>query len=121
VPVGYGRQAGARRGAESQPIRVLHDHSRRDAEAYFEPSCGALLAVDGVNLTFTPSGGEEALVIPASEILEIRMNTTVGRDVGAFHIITKSGLYLHLAPESGSAEDGRSAVDGLRKHLGLEM
>ena len=119
-PSDYRWRDGNRRGAEAKPIRVLHDHSQLGAQAYFEPSCGALLAVDGQNLTFTPSGSEGPLVIPAAEIVEIRMNVAVGRDVGAFHVITKQGLYLHLAPENGDAEQGRADVDELRKQLGLE-
>jgi hypothetical protein len=99
---------------------VIHDHSQIGAQAYFEPACGALLAADGANLTFTPSGGEDPLVIPASEIIEIRMNSAVGREIGAFHIITRKGIYLHLAPESGNPEDARSAVANLLKQLRLD-
>ena len=121
APQYYARPQGRNRNGEAQPIRVVHDHSRLGDTAYFEQPCGALLLVEGRNLTFTPSGGEGALVIPASEIVEIRMNTAVGREVGAFHIITRLGLYLHLAPESAQPEDGRTDVDELRKQLGLDQ
>jgi hypothetical protein len=77
--------------------------------------------VEGGNLTFTPTGGETPLVIPASEIIEIRMNTAVAKEAGAFHIITKKGLYLHLAPEGANADEGRADVDELRKELGLDQ
>jgi hypothetical protein len=100
-------------------IKVVHDHYRVGDKAYFEDSCGALLSVDGNNLTFTASGGEGPVVIPAGDILEIRLNTTVGRSAGAFHIATKKGLYLNLVPESGKSDDGRADVDQLRKLLGL--
>ena len=59
------------------------------------------------------------LVIPASEIAEIRVNTVLGKHVGAFHIVTKKGLYLHLAPDSGNRDDAPAAVDSIRKQLGL--
>jgi hypothetical protein len=61
------------------------------------------------------------MMIPASEILEIRMNSAVGKEVGSFHIVTKKGLYLYLAPEAATAEEGRADVDALRKQLGLEQ
>jgi hypothetical protein len=82
-------------------------------------SCGALIAIDGGNLTLTPGGAEGPLVVPASEIIEIRMGTVVGTEVGAFHVLTKKGLYLHLAPATGTAGDGRAIVDTLRRGLGL--
>ena len=87
---------------------------------YFEPPCGALLLAENGSLTFTPTGGEAPLVIPASEILEIRMNTAVAKEAGAFHIITKSGLYLGLAPQGATADEGRADVDELRRQLGLD-
>jgi hypothetical protein len=43
----------------------------------------------------------------------------VGKEVGAFHILTRKGLYLHLATESGKREDARAAVEELRRRLGL--
>ena len=77
--------------------------------------------MEGGNLTFTPTGGETALVIPAADILEIRMNTAVAKEAGAFHIITRKGLYLHLAPEGATSDEGRADVDELRKELGLDQ
>ena len=121
APAGYARPTQARRGDEMKPIRVFHDHSRLGDANYFEPPCGALLAVEGGNLTFTPTGGEAPLVIPATEILEIRMNTAVAKEAGAFHVITKQGLYLHLAPESATADEGRADVDQLRKQLRKQL
>ncbi|MDD5544001.1 MAG: hypothetical protein PHX83_12580 [Acidobacteriia bacterium] len=101
------------------PIKVIHDHSQLGDKTYFEKGCGALLSVDAGTLSFTPSGGEPPQLVPASEIREIRLNTTVGKDIGAFHIATKKGLYLNLAPPSGNRDDGRADVDSLRKQLGL--
>jgi hypothetical protein len=121
APQSYARPQRRTRGDEAKPIRVFHDHSRLGDAAYFEQPCGALLLVEAGNLTFTASGGEGSLVIPASDIIEIRMNTAVGREAGAFHIITRKGLYLHLAPESAKPEDGRADVDELRKQLGIDQ
>jgi hypothetical protein len=58
-------------------------------------------------------------VIPISEILEVRLKTTAAKQVGAFHIATRKGVYLHLAPDSGSRDDARTMLDGLRKQLGI--
>jgi hypothetical protein len=80
-----------------------------------------LLLAENGNLTFTPTGGEAPLVIPASEIIEIRMNAAVGNDAGAFHVITKKGLYLDLAPEGATSDEGRADVDELHKQLGLDQ
>jgi len=120
VPVGYARPQQTRRGEAAQAIRVFHDHSRLGDTNYFEPPCGALLLAENGGLTFTSTGGEAPLVIPASEILEIRMNTAVAKEAGAFHIITKSGLYLGLAPQGATADEGRADVDELRRQLGLD-
>ncbi len=120
APSNYQAAYGATRGGPApKPLKVIHDHSRLGDKDYFEKGCGALLAVQGGNLTFTPGGGETPLVIPASEIREVRLNTTVGRNIGAFHIATKKGLYLNLAPSTGNRDDGRADVDSLRKELGL--
>jgi hypothetical protein len=121
APGGYARPQQARRGDGPKPIAVFHDHSRLGDKDYFEPRCGALLMAEGGNLTFTPNGGEAPLVIPAAEVIEIRMNTAVGKEVGAFHIITRQGLYLHLAPEGATADEGHADVDELRKELGLDQ
>ncbi|MGA2185785.1 MAG: tetratricopeptide repeat protein [Bryobacteraceae bacterium] len=107
------------RGAEFKPIQVVQDRSRLGDKAYFATACGALLNVDNGDLTFTSACGDEPQVIPASGILEIRMNAVVGKEMGAFHIATRKGLYLDLALESGSREDSRSVVDTLRKELNL--
>lgn len=72
------------------------------------------------NLTITASGGEAPRLIPASEIREIRLNTIAGKDVGSFHITTRKGLYLHLAPVSGKADEARATVEMLRQQLGME-
>jgi hypothetical protein len=115
----YKKSARRTRGDEEKPVRVVHDHYRVGDAAYFADGCGALLAVEDGNLTFTPGGGEEPLVIPASEIAEIKMNTQVGKEAGAFHVTTKQGLYLNLAPESGAREAGTAAVASLKKQLGM--
>jgi hypothetical protein len=119
APMGYARRQGFTRGEGDVVMKVVHDHSQLGATAFFEPACGALLAVENGNLTFTPGGGEAPLVIPASEIREIRINSLVGKDVGAFHISTKQGLYLDLAPDSGASDEGHADVETLRKQLGL--
>lgn len=107
------------RGGAAPVIKVVHDHSRIGDKAYFEKSCGALLSFAEGKLTFTPAGGETPLVIPAAEIAEVRLNTTVGKNIGAFHIATKKGLYLNLAPESGSRDEARGDVEQIRKQLGF--
>jgi hypothetical protein len=118
-PQGYRPQGMPTRGESAAAIKVVHDHARAGDKAYFANACGALIVVEGGNLTFTPGGGEAPRVIPAAEIAEIRLNTAVGKDVGAFHIVTKKGLYLHLAPASGTADDARTIVEALRKQLSL--
>jgi hypothetical protein len=120
APSGYSNGHRRTRGeAAPEPLKVIHDHSQLGDKSYFEKGCGALITVIGGNLTFTPSGGESPLVIPASEIREIRLNSTVGREIGAFHIATKKGLFLNLAPATGTRDDGRVDVETLRKQLGL--
>jgi hypothetical protein len=120
VPAGYTRSQQTKRGDAARSIKVFHDHSRLGDKTYFDPPCGALLLAEDGSLTFTPTGGETPLVIPASEILEIRMNTAVAKDAGGFHIVTKKGLYLALAPEGATPDEGRADVDELRKQLGLD-
>ena len=107
------------RGEKAAVVRVVHDHSRAGDKAYIADGCGALLAVEGGSLVFTPGGGEAPRVIPSAEIAEIRLNAAIGRNIGAFHIVTKKGLYLDLAPDTGNRDDGRADVDSLRKQLGL--
>ena len=109
---------GAMRGEAIKPLRVVHDHSQLGDSAYFETACGALLTVEAGKLIFT-SSVEAPHSISASEILDLRMNLEVGRAIGAFHVSTKRGLYLNLAPEAGTREEGRASVEALRKQLGL--
>jgi hypothetical protein len=102
------------------PLRIVHDHSHAGDTSYFDTGCWALLSVDGHNLIFTPAGPDESpRVILAADIWEIRLNTTAGKEVGAFHVSTRQGLYLNLAPESGSRGDARVVIDSLRKQLGF--
>jgi len=119
APRGYAAARGATRGTAMKPLRVVHDHALLGDAAYFANGCGALIGFDNGALTFTPSGGESPLVIPAGEVSEVRLNAVVGKEIGAFHIMTRKGLYLHLATESGKREDARTAVEELRKQLGL--
>ena len=107
-----------RRGEVMKPMRVVHDHSLLGDNAYFESGCAALLTVEDGELIFT-SSSEAPRAIAAAEILEIGMNLEVGRAIGAFHILTKRGLYLNLAPEASTREEGREFVKALRKQLGL--
>ena len=107
-----------RRGEAAKPLRVVHDHSQLGDEAYFETGCGALLSVEDGALIYT-SGVEVPRLIVPSEIVELRMNEEVGRAIGAFHILTRRGLFLNLAPEGATREQGRLFVESLRKQLGL--
>lgn len=116
MPPNNYRAPQVRGGAEA--IRVVHDHSDAGDATYFGAhACGALLKVSGSALTFTPSGAEPPLVIPAAEIVDIAMNTSIGAEIGAFHVVTAKGLYLHLAPPSGGAAEGRRMVDSLNTQL----
>jgi len=108
------------RGSSEAPIKIVHDHFRAGDRAWFENECGALLSVDGGELIFTPgSSADTALAIPAGDIYEIRLNTTAAKELGAFHIATRKGVWLNLAPESGSRDDSRAAIDSLKKLLGI--
>jgi hypothetical protein len=49
------------------------------------------------------------------------MNTAVGKDSVAFHLVTKKGLYLGLTPGGATPDEGRADVDELRKQLGLDQ
>ncbi len=117
VPSGYRAAGGSRRGENAKPIRVIYDRSRVGDKVYFDQAAGALLDVQGSSLTFTSAGGEAPLVIPASEIAEIKLNAVVGKAVGAFHVTTRKGLYLNLAPESGDREEARADIESLKKQL----
>jgi hypothetical protein len=119
APQGYMPAPGATRGEAVQPIRIVHDHALLGDDAYFRHSCGALLSIDGAVLAFTSSAGEIPLLIPSSEIQDIRLNVAAGKEVGAFHIVTRKGLYLNLAVESGKREDSRAVVEQLRGRLRL--
>ena len=120
APAGYAPPPGTTRGAANAPLKVIYDESRLGTTAYFEPSAGALLSIEGAYLTFTSSGGEAPRVIPASDIREVRLNSAVGTAAGAFHIATKKGLYFQFAPPSGSPDDARELIATLRKQLALE-
>ena len=115
----YAPPGGVNRGDPPPVFKVIHDHSQAGDSSYFERSCGALLSLSDSSLTFTPSGGEQAMVIPAGDILELRLNVLVGRDAGLLHIATKGGLYLSLAVSSLDRDEARAAVDTLRSKLGL--
>jgi len=54
-----------------------------------------------------------------ADILEIRLNTTAAKEIGAFHVATRKGFYLNMAPESGSRDDARAAIESLKKQLGI--
>ena len=112
-----GRQ-NLRRGEAAKPMRVVHDHSQLGDKTYFETGCGALLTVEDGALIFT-SGVEAPRSIAASEIVDLRMNVEIGSAIGAFHVLTKRGLFLNLVPEGATREQGRLFVDALRKQLGL--
>ena len=63
-----------------KPLRVVHDHALLGDAAYFANGCGALIGFANRALTFTPSGGESPLVIPAGEVSDIRLNAVVGKE-----------------------------------------
>lgn len=107
------------RGGEAASIRVVYDRSGADSADHFANACGALLTPDNGQLIFTSGCREEPRVIPASEIWEVRMNTFVGKNAGAFHIITRKGLYLDVAPSDANRDSGRAAVDTLTAQLSL--
>lgn len=113
-PPGYAMAPGYR-GTAAPTFRVVHDHAVSSDTAHFALGCGALVTVEGSSIVFTPGGAEAPRVIPASDILQVRLNTAVGREVGAFHVLTREGLYLHLAPESGKPDDARIVVEGIRR------
>lgn len=113
-----GAEKSRRRGESLKPMRVVHDHSEFGDKAYFETGCGAMLTVEDGALIFT-SSVEAPRSIPASDIVDLHMNVEVGRAVGAFHILTKRGLYLNLAPEAATREQGSQFVAALRKQLGI--
>jgi hypothetical protein len=104
---------------EDLVLKVIHDHSTIASATYFETSCSAVLAVNGTDLTFTPSDGEESLVIPASEILDVRLNSNVGRDAGVFHVSTRQGVYIALAPETLDREQARAWIESVRAKLAI--
>ena len=107
------------RSGKATLFKVIHDHSQIGDAAYFERACGALLFVSGSNLTVTLSGGEAPLLIPAQDIVEIRLNNAIGKEFGVFHVATRQGLYLSLAPDSPSPDEGRRVVGELRSGLGM--
>ena len=107
------------RAAKSAVFRVLHDHSQIEDEAYFERTCGTLLSVNGSNLIITPGGGESALVIPAREVVEIRLNNFIGKEFGVFHVITRQGLYSSFAPSTSNPDSSRQIVSELRNLLNI--
>lgn len=107
------------RGEQIRPIRVLHDHAQIGDTAYFGHVCGALLSTSGSALVFTPAGGEIPMIIPSSEISEIKLNTVIGKSNGTFHVVTRKGFYLSLVPESGDRDDARATIATLKKQLGL--
>ncbi len=110
---------GRMRGEEEPSFRAIHDQSRVASAHYFDQSYGVLLSVSGTNLTVTSTSGEPLRVIPAADILEIRLNSLIGRDQGVFHIATRQGLYLALAPESLDREQARAMIEALRAKLDL--
>ncbi len=114
----YQPRNGRTRGSDTPVHRVIRDFSGIGSANYFEPSCGALLSTSGENLTLTTACGDP-IIIPANEILELRVNSFAGKEAGMFHISTKQGLYMNLAPESGNREDARSLIDSVRKQLSL--
>ena len=119
APATYAAPAPLRGAKKALALNVIHDHSKLGSAAYFEQSCGMLLSAAEAALTIFPKGGEAPLVIPASEIVEIRINSIVGREQGAFHFVTKRGLYVQMMPASASNEETREMVAALREALHL--
>ncbi|GAC1424253.1 MAG: hypothetical protein NVS9B15_17040 [Acidobacteriaceae bacterium] len=98
---------------------MLYARSRLGDPDYFALACGALLTSDGSSLIFTPACNQTPRVIPFTDVLEVRSNVLVGREIGAFHILTRKGLYLDLAPFNGDREAGRRDVESVHKLLGI--
>ena len=118
APQGYARRRS--RGEQAPPIKIFYDRSHVGDAAYFQDPCAALLAVDSEgSLTITPGCGEAPLVVPPSDIVAIRMNVAVARQVGAFHIETAKGLYLTCTGESGTRDESAEIVHALREQLHL--
>lgn len=115
----YRPPAGRRRTGEEPVFRVVHDHARITDTNYFDTFCGALLSVSGTNLTFTSGAAEGAVVIPMADIVEIRVNSLLGKETGLFHIITREGLYLSLAPESQDRDQARQLIEAISTRLGI--
>ena len=115
-PANYGRRGA--RGDQAPPMKVFYDRSHAGDSAYFNNPCRALLAVDeGGSLTVTPGCGEASLVIPASEIVDLRMNVAVGKQIGAFHIATAKGLYLTCTSDTGTTDQSLDIIHSLKQQL----
>jgi hypothetical protein len=115
-PANYGRRAA--RGDQTPPIKIFYDRSHAGDSAYFSDPCRALVAVDEAGaLTVTPGCGQAPLVIPASEIVDLRMNVAVGKPIGAFHIATARGLYLMCTSDSGTTDQSHEVVRSLKQQL----
>jgi hypothetical protein len=115
-PANYGRRSA--RGDQAPPIKIFYDRSHAGDAAYFNDPCAALLSVDEEGaLTVTPGCGEASLVIPAAEIVDLRMNVAIGKQIGAFHIATAKGLYLVCASDSGSTDESLDIVRSLKQQL----
>jgi hypothetical protein len=108
------------RGTDRPAIKVFYDRSRAGDPFYFANPCAAVIDVDDSgDLTITPGCGDAALVIPASEIIALRVNVAVAKEAGAFHIETAKGFYLMLAAEHATRDESLDAVRSLRNMLHL--
>lgn len=49
----------------------------------------------------------------------MRLNTGVRKNVGAFHILTAETFYLQLTLETAGRDDAGTAIQSIRKGIGL--
>ena len=100
-------------------MQLIQDLSRVGALNYFEPSESvAVQAVEG-GLRLWPAGSGPEMWIPVADVIDLRMNSVVAKDLGAFHLATRNGLYLNLMLPSGNIDAAAQLLADLREQLGL--
>jgi hypothetical protein len=119
-PANYGRRS--TRGDQAPPIKIFYDRSHAGDSAYFSDPCPALLAVDEQGaLTVTSGCAEAPMVIPSSEIVNLRMNVAIGKQIGAFHIETAKGLYLMCTSDSAAPDRSLEILHSLTQQLKMDQ
>jgi hypothetical protein len=69
----------------SAAFRVFHDH----ADGFFTSTCSGSLFITKTNVTYKADDGHDTFEANDSDIKEIKTNSFVGSDRGAFHIKVK--------------------------------